>query len=336
MSRIDEVLRMREGAVRNPAANPAPVDVNPSVLVQYAAEQATPEAPQEIALDALQSEAPARSAAPRNAPANGAPSRSTVSSNTASNATASDTATFDTESPSVSSARPLRERSFDDDERRARLVTGSPSTASLEQYRRLAAALHDEQVQGQIKTIMITSALPGEGKTLTVVNLALTLSESYRRRVLIVDADLRWPSVHTVLDIPNDRGLTEALRDPSQEPHLVHVSSRLSVLVAGRPGPSPLAGLTSKRMGKLLEECAARFDWVLVDTPPVGVLPDAQPLARLIGGVILVIGARSTPANAVERAIAELGGPDSIIGTVLNRVEERQIPESSYYAQYDR
>jgi Mrp family chromosome partitioning ATPase len=71
----------------------------------------------------------------------------------------------------------------------------------------------------------------------------------------------------------------------------------------------------------------------LIDTPPVGVLSDAQVLARLVGAVIFVIGAGSTPAAAVERAVAELG-PDSIIGTILNRVERRQIPEAGYYSQY--
>jgi len=227
-----------------------------------------------------------------------------------------------------------REKSADSADLQARLVTGTSSTASLEQYRRLAAVLHEDQVQRQLKTVMITSALPQEGKTLTLVNLALTLSESYARRVLVIDADLRWPGVHTVLDIPNDRGLSEALRDGQHELPFVEVSSHLSALTAGKPGPTPLAGLTSKRMGEVIEACAARFDWVLIDTSPVGVLPDAQVLARLVGAVILVIGAGSTPAAAVERAVAELGGPDAIIGTVLNRVEERRIPEASYYDQY--
>ena len=227
-----------------------------------------------------------------------------------------------------------REKSADSADLQARLVTGTSSTASLEQYRRLAAVLHEDQVQRQLKTVMITSALPQEGKTLTLVNLALTLSESYARRVLVIDADLRWPGVHTVLDIPNDRGLSEALRDGQHELPFVEVSSHLSALTAGKPGPTPLAGLTSNRMGEVIEACAARFDWVLIDTSPVGVLPDAQVLARLVGAVILVIGAGSTPAAAVERAVAELGGPDSIIGTVLNRVEERRIPEAHYYGQY--
>ncbi len=215
----------------------------------------------------------------------------------------------------------------------ARLVTGTSSAVSIEQYRRLAAVLHEEQVQSRLKTVMITSALPGDGKTLTVANLALTLSESYGRRVLVIDADLRLPALHTTLGIANHRGLSEALLD-DQELAFVEVSNGLTVLTAGAPGPSPLAGLTSDRMREILHECEERFDWVLIDTPPVGVLPDAQVLGRLVGAVVLVIGAGSTPAETVERAIAELGGPDSIFGIVLNRVEEWRIPQANYYGQY--
>jgi capsular exopolysaccharide synthesis family protein len=181
--------------------------------------------------------------------------------------------------------------------------------------------LHDWQAATRAKTLMITSALPHEGRTLTVVNLALTLSESFARRVLVIDADLRAPALHTVLDIPNNRGLSEALRDGHPALCYTVVSSRLSALSAGKPASSPLAGLTSNRMSEILEECASYFDWVLIDTPPVGRLPDPHALARLVGGILLVIGARSTPAAAVAKAVAEFGGPDAIVGTVLNRVE---------------
>jgi protein-tyrosine kinase len=225
-------------------------------------------------------------------------------------------------------------KSHDDVDLQARLVTDTSNTVSLEQYRKLAAALHDWQIESQSRTLMITSALPNEGKTLTVVNLALTLSESYARRVLVIDADLRAPSLHTVLGIPNDRGLSEALGEDRRELRYVEVSSHLSALTAGTPGPAPLAGLTSSRMAEVLEECASGFDWVLIDTPPVGVLPDAQVLGRLVGGVLFVIGAGSTPAAAVERAVADFGGPEAIVGTVLNRVQEEQIPEVDYYHQY--
>jgi len=215
----------------------------------------------------------------------------------------------------------------------ARLVTTTSNNVSLEHYRRLGAVLLEEQIHKQLKTVMVTSAVPREGKTLTVVNLALTLAESYARRVLIIDGDLRAPSVHRLLNVPNDRGLSEALTDGHTELRPIEVSSHLSVLPAGQPGPRPLAGLTSKRMEEVIALCAARFDWVLIDTSPVGVLTDAQVLARLVGAVIFVIGTGSTPAAAVERAVAELG-PDSIIGMVLNRVEDRFIPHTDYYEEY--
>jgi capsular exopolysaccharide synthesis family protein len=216
---------------------------------------------------------------------------------------------------------------------RARLVTGGADAVSLEQYRRLAAVLHDAQVERGLKTVMITSAIQAEGKTLTTANLALTLSESYGRRVLVIDADLRWPALHAVFGLPNVRGLGEALRDPLGAPAMVEVSSRLTMMTAGQPGPTPLAGLSSERMGTLLQECAGRFDWVLVDTSPVGMMPDGQLLARLIGAVILVINAGGTPAATVERVVADLG-PECILGTVLNRVEQHRIPEAGHYARY--
>jgi protein-tyrosine kinase len=212
----------------------------------------------------------------------------------------------------------------------ARLVTGRVSPVALEQYRRLAAVLHDAQAESGLTTVMLTSAVPREGKTLTSVNLALTLSASYARRVLLIDADLRWPSVHTLLGIANAHGLTEVLDDDRRDLPLLNVSERLAVLTAGCPGPTPLAALSSQRMGTLLEECSRRYDWVLLDTPPVGLLPDAHVLARLAGAVILVIGAGSTPAATVERAVAEIG-QDRIIGTVMNRVEGHRISEADYY-----
>jgi len=215
----------------------------------------------------------------------------------------------------------------------ARLVTSTRSTVSVEQYRRLAAVLHEEQVQTQLKTVMITSALPGDGKTLTLANLALTLTESYARRVLVIDADLRMPTLHTTLGITNDRGLGDALLD-DRELAFVEVANGLTALTAGRPGPAPLAGLTSNRMREVLHECEQQFDWVLIDTSPVAVLPDAQVLARLAGAVILVIGAGSTPAETVERAVAELGGSDAVFGIVLNRVDESAIPQANFYGKY--
>ncbi len=123
----------------------------------------------------------------------------------------------------------------------ARLVTGGSGAVPLEQYRRLAAALHDVQLQQGLKTLMLTSALPHEGKTLTVVNLALTLSESYGRRVLIIDADLRWPSVHRMLGLGNETRPQRGTPGPgTRPPHSARGTSPVAAL--GRPAGSRAVG----------------------------------------------------------------------------------------------
>src|SRR4029453_3631709 len=97
-----------------------------------------------------------------------------------------------------------------------------------QQYPPLGAALHELHVDSGLKTLMVTSTLPREGKTLTVTNLALTLTESYRKRVLLIDADLRRPSLHNIFRLPRTAGLSEALKSGSR-PHLLEVSPLLSI-----------------------------------------------------------------------------------------------------------
>jgi receptor protein-tyrosine kinase len=215
-----------------------------------------------------------------------------------------------------------------------KLVAGEAAApVSIEQYRRLAATLHELQLERELKTLMITSALPREGKTLTVTNLALTLSGSYARRVLLIDADLRRPSVHDVLNLSNTAGLSEALASNRAELPICQVSPLLTVLTAGKPQENPMALLTSVRMQRLLDESAARFDWVLLDAPPVGFMPDAGLLARMTRASLFVISAGSTPYHLVQRATSELG-LDCIVGTVLNRIADQNIPATGYYRGY--
>ncbi len=214
-----------------------------------------------------------------------------------------------------------------------RLVSSNAHFVGVEQYRRLAASLHDAQLANGLKVVTVTSALPRDGKTLTTVNLALTLSESYSRRVLVIDADLRQASVHKILGISNRAGLNEVLHDEIRELPLVVVTPNLSVLTSGGSHEAPLAGLASDRMRVLLDDCASRFDWVLLDVPPTGLLADAQILGHLTGAVILVIRAGVTPHAVVERAITQIGR-ESIIGTVLNAVEEPATGQGKYYRNY--
>ncbi len=193
--------------------------------------------------------------------------------------------------------------------------------ASREQYRRLAATLHHHQTDNGLKVVMIASAMMGEGKTLTAANLALTLSESYQRSVLLIDADLRRPSLNKVFGINGAPGLAEGLSALEEGKVTLHqVSPRLSVLPAGKPSSDPMAGLTSGRMRRVIDEARESFDWVILDTPPVGLLTDANLLAAMVDGTVLVVQAGSTPYDLVKRAVEAIGAA-RVLGVVLNRAD---------------
>jgi capsular exopolysaccharide synthesis family protein len=212
------------------------------------------------------------------------------------------------------------------------VVSGADGRGFVEEYRKLAASLHHTQADRGIKVVMIASALPGEGKSLTATNLALTLSESYRRRVLLIDADLRRPSLHEVFQVPNVSGLSDGLAAPSEHKlALSQITPLLMLLTAGKPEPDPMGAITSGRMRQVVEEASSAFDWVILDTPPVGLLTDANLLAAMVDAAVLVVRAGSTPLPAVQRA-ADAIGRDRLLGVVLNGTELSGFPSTDDYA----
>ncbi len=196
---------------------------------------------------------------------------------------------------------------------------------ALGHYRRLARALQGLQTEAGLRRLLVTSALPAEGRTFTVTNLALALSEFFKQRVLLIDADVRNPSIGTNFKLAGERGLSDVLLAKSEDLPLHAVSRNLAVMTAGRPDPNTMAALTSDRMEWLVGQFASHFDWVLLDAAPVEFMTDPQLLARLTGSVLFVIGAASTSRRHVERATALLGS-ESIVGTVLNRVRSGDMP----------
>ena len=210
------------------------------------------------------------------------------------------------------------------------------SPISREQYRRLAAALHRHRELTGLKVLMVTSAAVGEGKTLTSANLALTLSESYKKKVLLIDADLRRPAVQKIFRLDEGPGLGEGLEGTSNRKMPVHrISSLLSVLTAGRPISDPISRLTSDRMRSMLDEAREAFEWVIIDTPPVALLPDANLLGAMVDGAIFVIRANGPSYQLVQRAI-EAVGRERIVGTVLNRAMHAagRGNDEDYYQYY--
>ena len=215
---------------------------------------------------------------------------------------------------------------------RSKLVIGDGiDPAMVEQYRHLAAVMHHAQKASGIRSIMVTSALPAEGKTLTATNLALTLSESYQRRVLLIDADLRRPRMREMFALPPTEGLTDSLAQPREGKLPVHqITPTLWVLTSGHVVPDPMSLLVSPAMKQLLEDAKDSFDWVVVDTPPVAILSDANLLASMIDTTLLVVSAQSTPYPMVQRA-AEAVGTKRILGVVLNRAEKMGLPSNYGY-----
>ena len=116
-------------------------------------------------------------------------------------------------------------------------------------------------------------------------------------------------------------GLAEGLESPEEQKLLLHrVTPRLSILPAGKPTADPMAGLTSVRMRRVIEEAKDTFDWVIIDTPPVGLLTDASLLSAMVDGALLVVHAGSTPFELVKRAVDAIG-PGRLLGVVLNRAD---------------
>jgi protein-tyrosine kinase len=210
---------------------------------------------------------------------------------------------------------------------RSKLIIGEGvDLALVEQYRQLAAVMHHAQKATGVRSVMVTSALPSEGKTLTATNLALTLSESYQRRVLLVDADLRRPRLREMFALPVGEGLTDSLMTPKRERLPVHqVSPTLWILTAGATVPDPMSLLVSPAMKQLLDDARDAFDWVVVDTPPIAILPDANLLSAMIDTALLVVSAQSTPYPMVQRAVDAIG-IKRILGVVLNRADKAVLP----------
>jgi capsular exopolysaccharide synthesis family protein len=212
-------------------------------------------------------------------------------------------------------------------------LIGTPGVpfGCVEQYRKLAATLHHMQAERAIKVLMVSSAVAGEGKTLTSTNIALTLSGSYGKKVLIIDADLRRPTLHQIFDLPNLTGLSDALRSEKDRPvSLTQVAPRLSALTAGRPDADPMSSLTSPRLRRIVQEAAGVFDWIVIDTPPAGLLPDAKLVRELAEAAILVVRSGKAPVKLVMQAVEALGR-ERIAGVVLNGIDVKSSAAAPYY-----
>jgi capsular exopolysaccharide synthesis family protein len=208
-----------------------------------------------------------------------------------------------------------------------------PHSAVAESYRALRAALLLSRAGG-IKSMVITSAVPEEGKTATCVNLAIVLAQ-LRRRVLLVDADLHKPRLHEVLHVSNRIGLVSVLAEEMDTAKAIAPTSvpNLFLLPAGPASPNPSGLLSSEGMSTLLQAAAMNFDYIVIDSPPVFPVADALVLGAQTDGVVLCVKGGSTPRELVTRVRDKLARANvRILGVVLNDVPADPTTAAEYRA----
>jgi capsular exopolysaccharide synthesis family protein len=215
------------------------------------------------------------------------------------------------------------------------IMVNRPGSPIAERYRRLRLQLDRPGPDGSTRqVIVVTSAVPEEGKTTTAINLALALAEDRDRRTLLIDADLRRPSVTRYLSPQPTLGLSEVLTGEAPLDHVIIEvkAARLWILPAGAPSINPLELLQTDYLAGVFAELRRRFDRIIVDTPPTVPFTDAAVLNAVADGAILVVRARKTTRPLIERARASLSH-GTLLGAVLNDVAF--TPVDRYYYQYD-
>ena len=200
-----------------------------------------------------------------------------------------------------------------------RIALLQPDSYVAEQFRALRGRIDSIAAQRPIQSIAVTSALPGEGKTTSAINLAAVTSMSLGRRVLLIDCDLRKPKIHTSLGLRPESGLAEVLTGKaSLDQAIVKVEgANLEVLAVRNHPPNPSELLASSQMRELISEVSARYDRVVLDTPAVLGLPDAKTVSELSDGIVVVVRADVTTQQDVE-ATLEIMDRRRVLGLLLN------------------
>lgn len=213
-----------------------------------------------------------------------------------------------------------------------------PDSFEAVQYGMLRHAIDRNVPTDRCRVLAVTSPIPGDGKTLTTVNLAGSIARRREVRVLLLDTDLRRPSVAQILGRKDQDGpgLVDAILDPQGnfEQYAWRLEPFNLSVITTRPHPTDTYELlASGRLGKLIEYARGRYDYVLLDSPPVLPAPDCQLLAELIDGFLVVVAAGKTPRKLLEETLTRLG-PTKILGLVFNREKYRNSRYGKYYYRY--
>lgn len=221
-------------------------------------------------------------------------------------------------------------------ERPSLITLTRPSSVIAEQFRTIRTNIQFSMVDSDLKTILVTSAGPGAGKSTVSANLAVTFAMQ-GKRVLIVDADMRKPTVHKTFKLPNTDGLTTLLTEKDVQigdiAHRMPIEG-LFVITSGVIPPNPSELLASKKMSQLMKELEEVFDLIIFDMPPIIAVTDAQVMASKVDGTIFVINKGGADKEMVKKSkeLLDMVGAN-VIGAIFNRVELSNDNNYYYYGE---
>lgn len=209
------------------------------------------------------------------------------------------------------------------------ITLNNPKSPSAEAYRTLRTNIQFSNVDGDLKTLCVTSSGPGEGKTTTATNLAETFAQA-GNRVLIIDADLRRPRVHKVFKLSNHKGLTNVLANQYSIDDVTQVTgTEVTVITSGPIPPNPSELLGSQKMKDIIIQLKQLYDVIIIDAPPVGMVTDAAILSTIVDGTILVVASGKTEIDGAKRAKQLLENVGArIVGVVMTMMP---VSKKGYY-----
>jgi capsular exopolysaccharide synthesis family protein len=211
-------------------------------------------------------------------------------------------------------------------------MNGDDTKRGTEEFRTLRSRLYHTREKMTLKKVLITSALPKEGKSFTSSNLAQVLVRQHGRRVLLIDADLRGPRLHLMLGTAPGPGLSDYLQGKNDEFSIMQRGpmDNLFFIPSGTGIEDPAELVGNGKLKVLLQRVESLFDWIIVDSPPAIPVSDASVLAKACDGVLMVVRSNATPSDVARKAREEF--PDqALVGVVLNGTSDEAIPYARYY-----
>lgn len=215
--------------------------------------------------------------------------------------------------------------------------------SSVEQFRGLRSQIYQARYEAPLKTILIASGLPSEGKSFVAANLAMSLARNSVHNVLLIDGDLRMPTLHTLLGAPNSVGLSDYLEGKAEAFEVLQRDedhgkgedggaknvANLTLIPAGKSTDHSTELVASERMEELIKSVSPYFDWIVIDAPPVLAVTDAVEISRVADAVLLIARGGATPYEVAQRTQAAFGN-SRILGYVLNDVKD--VPGTGSYS----